>query len=174
MINDLINIIKDVALRHKGVRTFRYQGDDYNNAQHNYEAFQVYVDTISYHRLNITTNIFTSELNIYILAKPENNLNEEVLKIQDEAFTIAVDIIGYIDYKEPYRGVLRVHDYDIMTIADYTAQRSAGAKLSLVLETPSPLNLCDIDSNFNDEPYEEEQEPELDIKTITLPIKKKC
>ena len=48
MLKDVIDILKDISLRHKGVRSFRYQGDDYNNAQNNYPGYQVYVDDISH------------------------------------------------------------------------------------------------------------------------------
>ena len=53
MIKDIIEILKNVSLRHKGVRTFKYQSDIYNNAQNNYATYQVYVDDISLHQLNI-------------------------------------------------------------------------------------------------------------------------
>ena len=49
MLKDVINILKDISLRHKGVRTFRYQGDIYNNAQNNYKTYQVYCDDVSFH-----------------------------------------------------------------------------------------------------------------------------
>ena len=67
MIKDVIDVLKNAALRHKGVRTFRYQADDLNNAQNNYKGYQVYVDDISHSQLNITTGIFKVEFQIYIL-----------------------------------------------------------------------------------------------------------
>ena len=41
MIKDVINVLKNAALRHKGVRTFRYQADDLNNAQNNYKGYHL-------------------------------------------------------------------------------------------------------------------------------------
>lgn len=172
MINTFVNLFKNIALRHKGVKSFRYQGDDFNNAQHNYDTFQVYLDDVSYHNLNITNNVFTSEFNLYILSKTDDE--NKVENIQTKAFTIAVDILGYLDSKNEYHGILKLHDYSIITLSNYTAQRNCGVKLSVVLETPSPLNLCSIDDNFNDEPYEEEQEVDLDIKVIDLPKTRRC
>lgn len=172
MINTFVNLFKNIALRHKGVKSFRYQGDDFNNAQHNYDTFQVYLDDVSYHNLNITNNVFTSEFNLYILSKTDDE--NKVEDIQTKAFTIAVDILGYLDNKNEYYGILKLHDYSIITLSNYTAQRNCGVKLSVVLETPSPLNLCSIDDNFNDEPYEEEQEVDLDIKVIDLPKTRRC
>ena len=161
MLKDVINIIKDVALRHKGVRTFRYQSDILNNAQNNHKYYQVYVDDISLHQLNITTNIFKAEFQIYVLGFVDDE--NDVLTVQNNAYTIAADIIAYIDTKDEFKGVLSVYDYSILTLSHYTDDSSAGVKLSLVLQMPSPVDLCTLDDNFNDEPYEDEPDKEIDL-----------
>ena len=161
MLKDVIDILKDISLRHKGVRTFRYQGDDLNNAQNNYKGFQVYVDDISHHQLNITTNIFKAEFQIYVLGHVDDE--NPVLEIQNDAYTIACDIMAYIDTKPEFYNVLSVYDYDILTLSRYTDDSTAGVKLSLVLQMPSPVNLCELDDNFNDEPYEDDPDREIDI-----------
>lgn len=177
MIKDLVNIIKDVCLRHKGIKTFRYQSNIYNNAQNNYKPFQVYLDDVSYHNLNITTNIFTVEFNMYILSQPTKD-KDCILEVQDAAYTIAADIVAYLDYN--YRGIMNMHDYAIMTLSHYSDDDSAGVRLSITLEVPSPVNLCDLDDNFNPEPYSGDTDTEItvdikplpelsDIKKITLP-----
>ena len=178
MLKDIVNIIKDVSLRHKGVKTFRYQQKIYNNAQNNYKAFQVYLDDISNHDLNITTGIFKVEFQMYVLKQPEKS-TEAILEAQDEAYTIAVNILGYLDNMKEYEGILRVYDFSIMTISHYSDDDSAVVLLSVVLQVPSPLNLCTLEDNFNDEPFEEEPDKEitvddkevgeLTIKTIKLP-----
>jgi hypothetical protein len=182
MLKDIINIIKDTSLRHKGVRTFKYQGDDLFNAQNNHKGYQVYVDDISLHELNITTNIFKVKFEIYILGFVGDDT--DVLTVQDNAYTIAVDIMAKIDTDEANRGVLSVYDYSILTLSHYTDDNAAGVKLSLVLETPSPLNWCELDENFNDEPYEDEPDHEIDVNEeevgdiditpITLPKNRIC
>lgn len=161
MLKDVIDILKDISLRHKGVRTFRYQGDDLNNAQNNYKGFQVYVDDISHHQLNITTNIFKAEFQIYVLGHVDDE--NPVLDVQNDAYTIACDIMAYIDTKPEFYNVLSVYDYDILTLSRYTDDSTAGVKLSLVLQMPSPVNLCTLDDNFNDEPYEDDPDREIDI-----------
>ena len=182
MLKDIIEILKNISLRHKGVCTFKYQGDDLNNQQGNYKGFQVYVDDISLHQLNITTNIFKTEFQIYILSTPENT-PEAILNAQNEAYTIAVDILAYIDLKSEYKGILSVYDYSILTLSHYTANNSAGVKLSLVIETPNPVNLCELDDNFNDEPYEEKDNEitinedevgDITLNPIKLPINNPC
>ena len=184
MLKDVIDIIKDVSLRHKGVRTFRYQSDMLNNAQNNNKMFQVYVDDVSLHQLNITTNIFKAEFEIYILGFPTSESGNTILDIQNDAYTIACDIMAYIDTKDEFKGVLSVYDYSILTISHYTDDNASGVKLSLILEMPNPVNLCTLDENFNDEPYEDDEDQEItinedeigdiDINPIHLPINRRC
>ena len=182
MLKDVIEILKDISLRHKGVKTFRYQSDVLNNAQNNYGTFQVYVDDASFHQLNITTNIFRAEFQVYVLGFVDDD--NDVLTVQNNAYTIACDIMAYIDTQEAFQGVLSVYDYSILTLSHYSDDNSAGVKLSLVLQMPSPVNLCTLDDNFNDEPYEEEKDKEIDINDdevgdidlnpIHLPINRRC
>lgn len=162
MLTDLVELIKNIALRHKGVKTFRYQDTTLNNAQNNYATYQFYLDTTQYHELNITTNIFKVELNAYILGQPQQK-EQTILDIQDDAYQIACDILAYIDVKDEYRGIVSLYDYSIMTIDHYSSDDSAGVRLSIVLAMPSPVNLCELDDNFNDEPYPEPTEPDIDV-----------
>ena len=182
MLKDVVNIIKDVALRHKGVCTFRYQGDDLNNAQNNHKMYQVYLDDISHHQLNITTNIFKAEFQLYILGFVDDD--NDVLTVQNNAYTIACDILAYIDSYDEYKGVLSVYDYSILTLSHYSDDSASGVKLSIVLEMPNPVNLCELDENFNDEPYPEEPDHQIDINNnevgeitinpIKLPKNRNC
>lgn len=184
MIKDIIEILKNVSLRHKGVRTFKYQSDIYNNAQNNYATYQVYVDDISLHQLNITTNIFKAEFQIYILSQPDGTSGNTVLDVQNNAYTIACNIMAYIDTQDEYKGVLSVYDYSILTLSHYTDDNASGVKLSLVLEMPNPVNMCDLDDNFNDEPYSGDTDTKIDINIdeigditinpITLPRNRNC
>ena len=163
MIKDLVEIFKNIALRHKKVKTFRYQNDLKNNAQNNFKTFQVYLDAVSLHQLNISSNVFTSSFELYILSQPNGESGSTVEDIQTDAFTIAVDILGALDNWEEYKSVLSIHDYSILTLSEYSDDNSSGVKLSVVLETPSPLSLCTLEDNFNEEPYKEEEDHKIDI-----------
>lgn len=184
MLKDVVNIIKDISLRHKGVRTFRYQGDDLFNQQNNFLGYQIYLDDISHHQLNISNNIFKVEFNLYILGFVKDNTPEEVLEVQNNAYTIACDIIAKIDNSPEFNNVLSIHDYDILTLSHFTDDNSAGVKLSLELAMPNPVNLCSLDENFNSEPYTPEPDKpididtdevgEIDIRPIKLPINNRC
>lgn len=184
MLKDIINILKDISLRHKGVRTFRYQGDDFFNQQNNHKMFQVYVDDVSLHELNINNNVFKAKFEIYVLGFPTNVSGTTVLDIQNDAYTIACDIMAYIDTKDEFKGILSVYDYSILTLSHYTDDNASGVKLSLELQMPSPVNLCTLDDNFNDVPYEDEEDNDIDINNeeigdidinpINLPINRRC
>lgn len=168
---DVINIIKGTLSRFKGVNFVRYSGDDLINSQHNYNTLQCYIDDINLLQFNLTTNITKMEVQIYILGMCENT-PEAILDTQDECFNVGVNVLGYIDNYPSFKGQVRVYDYSMLTLSHYTAQNNAGVKLSVVLEIP--INLCDIWSNFNDEPYEEEKEKKIDIKKINLPKSNEC
>lgn len=182
MLKDIIEILKNVSLRHKGVYTFRYQGDDLNNQQNNHKYYQVYVDDISLHELNITTNVFKARFEIYILGFVHDD--KTILDVQNDAYTIACDIMAYIDTNDDFNGILSVYDYSILTLSRYTDDSSSGVKLSLTLEMPSPVNLCELDANFDDEPHEDEKDIQIDINNeevgdidlspIHLPSNRKC
>ena len=185
MLKDVIEVIKNAALRHKGVYTFRYQDDKLNNAQNNHKMYQVYVDDVSLHQLNITTNIFKAEFQVYVLGFPTGESGNTILDVQNNAYSIAVDIMAFIDSQEEYQGILSVYDYSILVISHYSDDNAAGVKLSLVLQMPSPLNLCELEDNFDDEPHEEEEDmpiditgdtisEDLDIKPIKLPRNRVC
>lgn len=160
---DTIEIIANVLSRFKGVNFVKYQGDDLNNQQHNYNTIQCYIDDIAHHQFNLTTNIVRAEYQIYVLGFPEENTPESILDVQDKCYNVAINVLAYIDQQEEYKGIVRVHDYSILTLSHYTAQNNAGVKLSLVLEIPNGVNLCELDEQFNEKPYEEEKDKKITI-----------
>lgn len=164
MLKDIITILRDTFLRYKEVRTFKYQDDTLYNTQPNDKAYQVFVDDQSYHRLNITTGIFVAEFNITILKTP---IEESILDVQDYAYAMACNVVEKIDYTSEYMGVIRLHDFSIVTLSHVTDNDSAGVRLTLEIETPNPANLCD-DSHWNNEPYEEPAEQPITIEEKTI------
>ena len=167
------DIILDALSRFKDINTVRYQGDDFNNAQHNYPLLQGYVDDIQFHQFNLTTNIVKAEYQIYILGKPENNTNDEVLDIQDKAYNAAINVMAYIDTLDELKGLVSVYDFSIISLSNYSSQRNAGVKLSLVLQIPNGVNLCEMEDNFG-EPIEPEEDNKIDVTPIDLPITIRC
>ena len=180
---DVTNIIKDAFSRFKGVKIVKYQGDDLNNQQHNYDTIQVYVDDISHHQFNLTTNIVKAEWQIYILGFPEEQTPESILDVQDKCYNVAINVLAYIDTRDELKGLVSVYDYDILTLSHYTGQSNAGVKLSIVLDIPNGVNLCELEDNFG-EPYSGDTDTEidvvinnvgdLDIMPIDLPPTRRC
>ena len=98
---------------------------------------------------------------------------------------MAANLIAKIDNLSEYKGILSVHDWSILTVSHYTDDDSAGVKITLVLEIPSPVSLCTLDDNFNDEPYVEKEDVDneitikedevgdIELRPIKLPKRKK-
>lgn len=170
---DIIDSITNVMKRFKGVNFVKYQSDDLNNQQHNNKTLQCYVDDISLSQYNLTTNINKIELQVYILGFPEDT-PESVLEVQDECYNAAVNLLAYYDNMPEFKGILSLYDWSILTLSHYTAQNNAGVKISVVLNVMSPINLCTVGDWFNDEPYPEENDNEIDLQTITLKPTRRC
>lgn len=159
---EVVNILIDTLSRFKGVNFVKYQGDDLNNQQHNYNTIQCYIDDISHHQFNITQNTAKVEFNVYILGFPEENTPEAILNIQDKCYEVALYTLAYIDNLDAYKGIVSLYDYDIMTLSRYTAQSNAGVRLSIILTIPNGVNMCELDEHFG-EPYEPQEDNEITI-----------
>lgn len=177
MLNELISVIKDTCLRHKLIKTFKYQAAIYNNAQNNYKYLQAYVDDVHYSQLLISTspNIFTVTLDLYILGFVETE--DTILNVQDKCYDTALQIIMKLGKLEEYQSIIEVHDYSILTLSHYTDDNSAGAKATIELRVP--IGMCDLDDYFNDEPYEDEEDTDMEINLNPIelpknPIKENC
>lgn len=157
MYKQLINHIRDLFLRYKLVHTVRYQSKLLNNAQNNYQGFQVYIEDQTYSRFNITTNIFVVTVNIWILHMPGQD-RESILNIQDNAYSIANSVLNRIDYSGA-----SVYDYDITTVSHITDDDSAGVRLTLQLQVPLD-GLCD-EYEYREQPIsQDEEDKEINVQ----------
>lgn len=180
---DIINVVKDTLSRFKGVNYVKYQGDDLNNAQHNYKTIQCYIDDVVYEQHNLTTNINKMELQVYILGFPENDTPDDILDVQDKCYNVAINVLAYLDIKPQFQGILSIYDYDILTLSHYSGQNNAGVKVSIVLNVPSAVNICELEDNFG-EPYApdeddiititEDEVGDITLKPINLPKTNRC
>lgn len=170
MYKELIEIIKNVCLRYKGAKTFKYQDVFLNNAQNNHATLQFYLSDMTHHDLNISYNppIFKMEAMLYILDHPSKE-EDSILDCQDRCYDAALNIIAKLDNLEEYQGIIRVHDYSITTLSHYSDDDSAGVRTSIVLDIPVAVDLCSYEDNFNDEPYTPEPEKEITIKEKETP-----
>lgn len=157
MYKEIIEHLKNLFLLYKPVYTFKYQDKQYNNQQNNYKGYQVYVDDTSYSRLNITTNIFIFQLNIWILSQPDKS-TDGILNVQDTAYSIANSVINRLDTTG-----LTVYDYDITTVSHVTDDDSAGVRLTIQLQVPLS-GLCPEDE-WREEPIsQKEDDKEIKVK----------
>lgn len=173
MLQDIVNIIKNVSLRHKAVHTFKYQDAILINAQGHNKKFEVVVDTASMHQLLISNSpvIFTSTFDLYILGFVSTDT--DILTVQSQAYDIALQIVNKIMDLDEYKGLIDVYDYSILTLHHYSDDNDAGVKLNIELRVP--FAICDLDEYFDDEPKEQEEiiieneDKEINLKPIKLP-----
>lgn len=162
LFKDVINTIEGILKRFKGVNYVGYNIDSLNNAQHNRKPIQCYIDSVSLSEFNLTTNITKLSLDIFILGVPnaENNLGA-TLDVQDECYNVACNFLALLNTNEETQNIIRLYDYSILTLDKYTAQANSGVKLSVVLEIPSAVNLCE--EWLNDKPYPEDEDIDIEI-----------
>lgn len=181
---DIVDSLVGVLSRFKGVNYAKYTGDDLINQQHNYKTLQCWLDNVSFSQYNLTTNINKIEFQVYILGFPDDTSGNTVLDIQDKCYNAAVNFLTYVDNMPEFKGVVSLYDWSILTLDRFTGQSNAGVKVSVVLNAVSPINLCDFEEWFNDEPYQPDEDAEidvvvndvgeLDIMPIDLPPTRRC
>lgn len=160
MLEQIVNYIGSVGLKHKAVKTFKYQKRSLINQQNNNGYVELIIEDNAYLQQVITQNIFTATFNVDILGFPKDDT--EILGIQSLCMQIAVEIMAYIEKDGTFLGKLSIHDYDILLVSHFSDDASAGVRLSLELVIPSPLNLCSYLDNF-DENVEIVEKPTLNL-----------
>lgn len=181
---NIVDTLTNVLSRFKGVNYVRYTGDDLINQQHNYNTLQCWMDNVSFSQYNLTTNINKIEFQVYILGFADDTSGNTVLDVQDKCYNVAVNFLTYIDNMPEFQNLISLYDWSILTLDRFTGQSNAGVKVSVVLNAISPINLCDFENWFNDEPYTPEPDHEIDInndeitdidiKPIHLPRNRNC
>lgn len=160
MLEQIVNYIGSVGLKHKAVKTFKYQKRSLINQQNNNGYVELIIEDNAYLQQVITQNIFTATFNVDILGFPKDDT--EILGIQSLCMQIAVEIMAYIEKDGTFLGKLSIHDYDILLVSHFTDDSSAGVRLSLELIIPNPINLCSFMDNF-DENVEIVEKPTLNL-----------
>ena len=160
MLEQIVNYIGSIGLKHKAVKTFKYQKRSLINQQNNNGYVELIIEDNAYLQQVITQNIFTATFNVDILGFPKDDT--EILGIQSLCMQIAVEIMAYIEKDGTFLGKLSIHDYDILLVSHFTDDSSCGVRLSLELIIPNPINLCSFMDNF-DENVEIVEKPTLDL-----------
>lgn len=180
----IVDTLVGVLSRFKGVNYVRYTGDDLINQQNNNKPIQCWIDNISLSQYNLTTNINKMSFEVYILGFADGTSGNTVLDVQDVCYNVAVNFLTYIDNMPQFQNLISLYDWSILTLDRFSDDSNAGVKLSVVLNAVSPINLCEFESWFNDEPYPEEEDNEIDVNNeeigdieinpITLPRNRIC
>ena len=159
----IVDSLIQVLSRFKGVNYVKYTGDDLINQQNNHKTLQCWIDNISMSQYNLTTNINKIEFQVYILGFPTGESGNTALDIQDKCYNAAVNFLTYIDNMPEFQNLISLYDWSILTLDRFTDDSNAGVKVSVVLNAVSPINLCEYQDWFNDEPYTPEEDKEIDI-----------
>lgn len=167
MIKNLIDAIKEVAEHIDGVKFFRYDGRDKQNAQNNNKTIQIWVEDDIYTEYLITRDVVKTTIHIDILDKVyQGDIIEEV---HNNTFNIAIVLMKLIE--KVYPSQVSLVDYSLMTLSDYTDDELYGCRLTVYLIMPSPIDECNIDDFLNElNKYEEEEDNEIDIKAPKIDI----
>lgn len=165
---DIVESLTNVLKRFKGINYVRYDGDDLINQQANNKTLNAWIDNISLSQYNLTTNINKIEFQVYILGFATGESGNTKLDVQDECYNAAVNFLTYVDNNPEFRGIISLYDWSILTLDRFTSDSNAGVKISIVLDAKSPINLCEYEDWFNDEPYPEEQDHEIDVPTENI------
>lgn len=166
---EIVDTLVDVLSRFKGVRYVKYTGDDLINQQQNHKTLQCWIDNVSFSQYNLTTNINKIEFNVYALGFPTEESGNTVLDIQDQCYNLAVNFLTYIDNMPQFQNLITLYDWSIITLDRFSEQSNAGVKISVVLNAVSPINLCEFEDWFNDDPYEPEKDMEITVSGDTIP-----
>lgn len=167
MLKNLVEAIKEQAEHIKGVKFFKYEGADLINCQNNNEPIQVWLENDIFLEYLTTKDLIKVQLNIDILDNIREN--EDVLDVHDRTTKIAIVLIKLIE--EKYKNILSVYDYNMLNVSHYTDDDLFGARVSLYLTMPSPINFCNI-NEFIDElnEYEKNEDKEITIKKPEIDI----
>lgn len=166
MYKEIIDYLINIALRHKGVKSAKYQSRQLINQQNNNAYMQVVIEDDVFSQFIISSNIYTITLNLDILAFVNPQYSN--LEAQSDAFQVANEILSFIQNDRKYSHLLSVYDYSLLSLSHFTDDNCSGQRLTLELQIPNPVNECTLMDNFTDEV------PEEKIETITLASEDEC
>lgn len=156
MYKELINYLLEIALRHKAVKTAKYQSRSLINQQNNNGYMQVIIEDDVYAQYILSSGIYTMTFNIDIL--DFINADNNPLEAHSDTFQVANEIISFIENDAKYKAILSVYDYSMLTLSHFTNDNAFGQRITLELQVPNPVNMCALSDNFDDEVPEEKKQ----------------
>ena len=148
MIYSIVEAIKETALKHKGVMTFKYQDKLLTNAQPNNQYYEVIVETDGYFKQ--VKDVHTLSINMSVLGF----VDKSELETQDICRQIGLSIINQLCQDNSWLLTLMV--YSILLFTKRTDDSASGARFTIELAVPSFIDWCSEKNNWlTDEEYEE-------------------
>lgn len=148
MIYSIVEAIKETALKHKGVMTFKYQDKLLTNAQPNNQYYEVIVETDGYFKQ--VKDIHTLSINMSVLGF----VDKSELETQDICSQIGLSII--IKVCQDNSWLMTLLGYSILLFTKRTDDSASGARFTIELAVPSFIDWCSEQNNWlTDEEYEE-------------------
>lgn len=167
MIIDIVNAIKEQAEHIKNIKSFKYEGQDLINAQNNNATIQIWVEDDIYTEYIVTKDVMKVSVNIDILDKVYQD--DDKLTVHDNANKVAIVLIKLIE--ENYKNIVSVYDYSIMNLSSYTDDDLYGARITLYMYVPSPIDACNIEEYIDLlNEYEKTEDKEITINTPQIDI----
>ena len=148
MIYSIVEAIKETALKHKGVMTFKYQDKLLTNAQPNNQYYEVIVETDGYFKQ--VKDIHTLSINMSVLGF----VDKSELETQDICSQIGLSIINKVCQDNSW--LMSLIGYSILLFTKRTDDSASGARFTIELAVPSFIDWCSEQNNWlTDEEYEE-------------------
>lgn len=148
MIYSIVEAIKETALKHKGVMTFKYQDKLLTNAQPNNQYYEVIVETDGYFKQ--VKDIHTLSINMSVLGF----VDKSELETQDICSQIGLSIINKVCQDNSW--LMTLIGYSILLFTKRTDDSASGARFTIELAVPSFIDWCSEQDNWlTDEEYEE-------------------
>ena len=148
MIYSIVEAIKETALKHKGVMTFKYQDKLLTNAQPNNQYYEVIVETDGYFKQ--VKDVHTLSINMSVLGF----VDKSELETQDICSQIGLSIINKVCQDNSW--LITLIEYSILLFTKRTDDSASGARFTIELAVPSFIDWCSEQNNWlTDEEYEE-------------------
>lgn len=148
MIYSIVEAIKETALKHKGVMTFKYQDKLLTNAQPNNQYYEVIVETDGYFKQ--VKDIHTLSINMSVLGF----VDKSELETQDICSQIGLSIINKVCQDNSW--LMTLIGYSILLFTKRTDDSASGARFTIELAVPSFIDWCSEQNNWlTDKEYEE-------------------
>ena len=148
MIYSTVEAIKETALKHKGVMTFKYQDKLLTNAQPNNQYYEVIVETDGYFKQ--VKDVHTLSINMSVLGF----VDKSELETQDICSQIGLSIINKVCQDNSW--LMTLIGYSILLFTKRTDDSASGARFTIELAVPSFIDWCSEQNNWlTDEEYEE-------------------